>query len=1556
MDNFTYPKSPFVDSQSGSSAASFSDTASDELSFDFGLKSPEIKIAPQFPSGRKPSLRFDLESPKDAKSPFLDNSSSLPATPLQEMYPPEETPTAMKRLRWGTTRTKTGRPKKPAVNRSKTLRKIWKHGTHLKKHKSHEDGNEYGQDDSLDIIDDYASDHEDAGDAHDPRDRKHENRIITFNRTLPSDMMDPESGLPVTQYPRNKIRTAKYTALTFLPKTLFQSFRTDIANNYFLFLIILGCFSIFGVSSPILAAVPLIVIIALSAIKESIEDSRRTALDMEVNNQSTHILFQVREVEEYSYENRNVSGESVSVWRMFKKWNTRILFKFLAAMKANLTKEGRAINAREQHSKENQENKRNSFDSSIDYNDIMNVAHNREWRKSGASLAAPTSRRTTMRRSRGEDRVMAFSRKCWKEVKVGDIVRINNNEEVPADIMILSSSDEDNCCFVETKNLDGETNLKVKQALKFTTESNKVKRANDFMNLDFEVDSEGPHPNLYAYEGCVSYSEHGEAKKESTTINNLILRGCSLRNTKWIIGMVIYTGSDSKIILNSGITPTKKSRISRGLNFYVIVNFVILFLLCFISGLVNGLYYNASGVSRDYFEFGSPVGTPALNGLVTFFVAVILYQALVPISLYISIEIIKSIQAYLIYCDVGLYYDKLDFPCNPRSWSISDDLGQVEYIFSDKTGTLTQNLMEFRKCTINGVSYGRAYTEALAGLRKRQGINVEEESRSEKAAIALDKESMLKTLRGSCKNVYDEELTFVSKELANDLKGSAGKVQKEKNEEFLLSLALCHSVLTEEDPTDSLKLVLKAQSPDEAALVGTARSLGFVFDGKTKRGFILRVQGEKREYQILNTLEFNSTRKRMSAIVKLPSDSDTEEPNVLLLCKGADSIIYSRLSKISNDASMLETTSRHLEEYATEGLRTLCIAKRELTWSEYLKWNERHHEASSSLNNREEKMEQVADSIERELTLLGGTAIEDRLQDGVPDSIAILADAGIKLWVLTGDKVETAINIGFSCNLLGNDMELLVLKTELTEEEKIRNNVIAGDHGAMIIERLITTYLKRCFELDGTEEELVAAKNDHSAPNERFGVVIDGDALKLALGDPDVQKKFLLLCKQCKAVLCCRVSPAQKAAVVKMVKDTLDVMTLAIGDGSNDVAMIQAADVGVGIAGEEGRQAAMSSDYALGQFRFLTRLLLTHGRWSYKRFSELIPSFFYKNINYTLALFWYSVANDFDGSYLFDYTYLVFYNLAFTAAPVILLGVFDQDVCAEVSMLVPQLYRSGIMQQEFTESRFWIYIIDGIYQSLISFFFPYLLYKYSFQTSSGLATDHRFFVGVLVTCISCIASNIYVLMHQYRWDWVSFLGFSLSCLVIFGWTGVWTVIPDSAEFYNAATAMFGMTQFWTCLAVGLLVCLLPRGFYDIAQKLYFPRDCDIVREQVKLGKFAAYPETYDPTDPNRVKVELRLLELATETNDEQKRKSVFGALRQLVLGSYYDDTTSILDTYHVRTNDIKLDKIEPMEDLEITKESREAKRERRVLTFRTSLELLEYPTAKSLNSMRGENR
>lgn len=1561
MDSFRYPKSPFADPYQDSSSA-----ALETLSIVSASATPNLSVR-EPPKPQK--LRFVDIAPQESEtgSPFVDQNvafrppgpSVAPGTPLQSMFPHEDEVTEMKRLRWGTTR-RINRPNANNVNRSRTLKKLFNMDSPSKKEakiqlrfeaKSEQNSSstphsesDNNENDSFSVADEDLPTSEKENVAKDPKDRKHEERLLTFNKSLPKHLLDPETGLPSKSYPRNKIRTAKYTPLSFFPKNVWGQFSRDIANAYFLFLIILGVFSIFGVPSPVLAAVPLIFIVCITALKDSIEDSQRTATDIEVNNQPTHILSQVKETDlGYMYKNWNVSDETVSLWRKFKKWNTRRLFQFLKFMKNLTSKKGdKDIETAASHP-------RKSFDSFVEPNrySVVSSATHKTHRKPTSYLSAPP-------------RTMAFSRKTWKEVRVGDIVRVHNNEEVPADILILLSSDDDNCCFVETKNLDGETNLKIKQAMKLS--ERKLSRADDFMDMDFLVETEGPHPNLYLYQGAVYYEDNDVLAKEAATINNMILRGCFLRNTKWITGIVVFTGSETKIMLNLGITASKKSRLSRELNYYVFVNFIILFFICFSSGLVSGFLYRNKNTSREEFEFGTIAGSPAKNGLVNFFVAVILYQSLVPISLYITIEIIKLIQAYFIHCDIGLYYDRLDLPCNPKTWSISDDLGQVEYIFSDKTGTLTQNLMEFRKCTINGVSYGRAYTEALAGLRRRQGIDVETECRIERGLIAIDREEMLSSLRAISQNIYDEDLTFVSKEFVDDLSGLLGDVQQKATEEFMLALSLCHSILLEDDPKNPGKTLLKAQSPDEAALVGTARSLGFNFCEKTKRGYIVRIQGQKREYQVLNTLEFNSTRKRMSAIIKLPSENASAEPRVVLYCKGADSIIYSRLLASQNNKAMLDQTSQHLEGFATEGLRTLCIARRELTWAEYQDFNSRHLAAAASLTDREAKMEVVADSIERELTLLGGTAIEDRLQDGVPESISTLAQAGIKLWVLTGDKVETAINIGFSCNLLGNDMELLILKTELSESDQKLNNIGPQDTSLQIIDKLISNYLSLYFQMEGSKEELDAALSDHLAPSEGFGVVIDGDALKLALGDPDIQRKFLLLCKQCKAVLCCRVSPAQKAAVVTMVKETLDVMTLAIGDGSNDVAMIQTADIGVGIAGEEGRQAAMSSDYALGQFRYLTRLVLTHGRWSYKRFSEMIPCFFYKNINYTFAQFWYSFFNGFDGSYLFNVTYLMLYHLAFTSLPVITLGVFDQDVSAKVSMLTPQLYRSGILRSEFTERKFWLYICDGLFQSLVSFFFPYLVFRTTFQSPFGLSMDHRFSVGILVATISCSSSNLYVWLRQYRWDWVSFLAVFLSIFVVFLWTIIWTAGTWSDEFYQAARVMYPLAIFWSCLIIGVSVCLLPLFVCDVVQKMFFPHDCDIIRERIRRGFYDQYPDDYDPTDPNRqVGTPVNLAPALkdddtpdTSLSDVDSIAQLSTMLQKAQTKSLYHDHNSIINGYNFDRMSTALG--EDIVELKDLKSNEQLDKQRSSIRF--SLETNDITTAaglrKSIEISRGD--
>ncbi|KAK4548116.1 hypothetical protein LTR36_009985 [Oleoguttula mirabilis] len=1297
-------------------------------------------------------------------------------------------------------------------------------------------------------------------------------RTIYFNIPLPDSARD-EDGRPLQHFKRNKIRTAKYTPISFVPKNLWFQFH-NIANVYFLFIIILCFFSIFGSQNPGLNAVPLIVIVVVTAVKDGIEDWRRTVLDNQLNNAPVHRLV--------DWNNVNTAEEQINLWRRFKKATTHLILdawralnsrkerkqgkakgsadralddapdaddydaRRMSALTARLDEEERGVEMTpvpsptpgQQHSggKEYMSNGdmveelANTAAQPGDLTQKLEVPMDTKpgdapkFKRFYGSLIDPTKEAP----ERGR-----FKRDYWKNVQVGDFVRLYNEEEIPADIIVLSTSDTDGACYVETKNLDGETNLKVRNALHTGV---KVKRARDCERTAFTLESEPPHANLYAYSGVVRWDQRDpkhpdeppKQMAEPVSINNMLLRGCTLRNTEWIVGIVAFTGEESKIMLNSGITPSKRARISKELNWDVIYNFCILFIMCLVAAVVEGVTWGKGNESLNFFEFGSYGGSPGLNGFITFWAAIILFQNLVPISLYISLEIIRTAQAFFIYSDTYMYYEKIDYPCTPKSWNISDDLGQIEYIFSDKTGTLTQNVMEYKKCTINGLPYGEAYTEALAGMQKRQGIDTEVEGKRAREQIAIDRVTMIEGIRKMHDNPYlrDEELTFVAPNFIADLGGESGAAQREACEQFMLALALCHTVITERTPGDPPKIEFKAQSPDEAALVATARDVGFTVMGRSSDGgIIVDYLGEEREYTVLNTLEFNSARKRMSAVIRMP------DGKIILYCKGADSVIYSRLRK-GEQAELRRQTAEHLEMFAREGLRTLCIAQRELGEEEYRVWNVEHDIAAAAVQDREEKLDAVSDAIERDLTLIGGTAIEDRLQDGVPDAIQLLAQAGIKLWVLTGDKVETAINIGFSCNLLDNDMDLIVLKVDDEDLGQAEHEV----------EKQLAVFGKT-----GSDEELKAAKKNHEPPAPTHALVIDGDTLKLVLDDR-LRQKFLLLCKECKAVLCCRVSPAQKAAVVQMVKSGLDVMTLSIGDGANDVAMIQEADVGVGIAGEEGRQAVMSSDYAIGQFRFLTRLMLVHGRWSYRRMSETIANFFYKNIVWTFALFWYQIYTNMDCSYAFDYTYILLYNLAFTSLPVIFMGILDQDVDDKVSLAVPQLYRRGIERLEWTQTKFWTYMIDGLYQSVICFYFTYLVFSpATFNTGDGRTVSDYKRMGVYIANPAVTVVNVYLLLNTYRWDWFMVLITSISILLVWFWTGVYTAFTAGFTFYEAAPQVYGTLSFWCTALLTVILCLMPRFAAKAFQKIYYPRDVDIVREQVRQGKFD-YLKNADPAN------------------------------------------------------------------------------------------------------------
>ncbi|KAG8759000.1 hypothetical protein FRC12_009867 [Ceratobasidium sp. 428] len=1304
-------------------------------------------------------------------------------------------------------------------------------------------------------------------------------RMVYVNLPLP-DSETKSNGDPVVRYERNKVRTSKYTLITFIPKNLYEQFRR-VANLYFLALVVLQVFPVFGAAAPQIAMVPLVVILSITAAKDGIEDYRRASLDDEVNNSAATKLS----TSTSSWRNPNQPRDP-------RNWFERLLG--LGTAPGKVTRGVKRLRAKERERGAISVS-RQTMDSDVSatseggererarsLDDIQSVTtaesgvggkpdHSYPPMQSMTTVAAsyqPTSTQSTTTPTFSSGTSYhppaadpgpspTWERTLWKKLEVGDIVLLRDNDQVPADTIVLATSDPDGLAYVETKNLDGETNLKLRRALKGTRW---IAGEEDLApsKCAFAIDSEPPHAGLYTYNGVLRYRASadvqdgqevavsgvrgGVEKVEPVTINELLLRGCTLRNTSWVIGLVLFTGADTKIMLNGGATPSKRSKIEKQTNFNVVMNFIVLLLMSIVTAVASGINSGRIDTSSWFYEYALGVGAdggPPVNGLITFGSCLIAFQNIVPISLYISIEIVKTIQAYFIAQDRDMYYAPLDTACVPKTWNISDDLGQIAYIFSDKTGTLTQNVMEFMRCSIAGTRYGEGITEAMRGAAKRRSAEhepVEEEDReTETRRLDALKVEMVAIMERAFKNRWfrRDKLTMISPQLARDLTASpqtpkgnlpgGGKDQRQHIIDFFRALAICHTVLPDipEDDDDSErgsrspgepKLDYKAESPDEAALVSGARDAGFPFLARSNNALDIEVMGMPERYTPLRVLEFNSTRKRMSVIVRDPTG------RLVLYCKGADSVIYERLA--SGQDTIRERTREDMEVFANGGLRTLCIAYRYLSEEEYISWGVKYDEAASAVRDRDDKIDRANELIEHSLLILGATALEDKLQEGVPDAIEQLHRAGIKLWILTGDKLQTAIEIGYSCNLLKADMEVMIISA--TSADGARSQIEAG--------------LNKIASVVGPPAMHGAARVEVPSGSSKrgFAVVIDGDTLRFAL-DESLKPLFLNLGTQCDTVVCCRVSPAQKAQTVKLVKDGKNAMTLSIGDGANDVAMIQEANIGCGLMGLEGSQAAMSADYAFGQFRFLTKLLLVHGRWSYQRVADMHSNFFYKNVIWTFAMFWFCFWNSFDATYLYQYTFILLYNTVFTSLPVIVLGAFDQDINAKASLAFPQLYKRGILGLEYTQTKFWAYMFDGLYQSVVVYFIPYFIWTNPPALSwNGKGIDSLADFGTTVSVAAIFSANLYVGINTRYWTiltWIVTLG-SMAVLLI--WIAVYSQF-ESVDFNDEITILFSTMAFWGAVVLSICVAITPRYLVKFFTQAYMPLDKDIIREAWVAG-------------------------------------------------------------------------------------------------------------------------
>uniref|UniRef100_A0A7M4EQT2 Phospholipid-transporting ATPase n=1 Tax=Crocodylus porosus TaxID=8502 RepID=A0A7M4EQT2_CROPO len=678
-------------------------------------------------------------------------------------------------------------------------------------------------------------------------------------------------------------------------------------------------------------------------------------------------------------------------------------------------------------------------------------------------------------------------------VAVGEIVKVTNGEHLPADLISLSSSEPQAMCYIETSNLDGETNLKIRQGLPLTSD---IKDIDSLMQLSGRIECESPNRHLYDFVGNIRLDGHGTVPLGS---DQILLRGAQLRNTQWVHGIVVYTGHDTKLMQNSTSPPLKLSNVERITNIQILILFCILLAMSLICSIGSAVW-NRRHAERDWYINGG-----ANNFGLNFLTFIILFNNLIPISLLVTLEVVKFIQAYFINWDIDMHYEPTDNSAMARTSNLNEELGQVKYIFSDKTGTLTCNVMQFKKCTIAGVAYG---------LGSQSG--------DEKA---FSDSSLLENLQSN-----HPTAPIIC--------------------EFLTMMAVCHTAVPEREGDT---IVYQAASPDEGALVRAAKHLRFVFTGRTPDSVII------------------------------DSNCDTGTREILS-----------------------------------------------------------HH-----------------------------------------------------------------------CSNLGDALR---------------------------------------------------KEND-------FALIIDGKTLKYALTF-GVRQYFLDLALSCKAVICCRVSPLQKSEVVEMVKKQVKVVTLAIGDGANDVSMIQTAHVGVGISGNEGLQAANSSDYSIAQFKYLKNLLLVHGAWNYNRIAKCILYCFYKNIVLYIIEIWFAFVNGFSGQILFERWCIGLYNVMFTAMPPLTLGIFERSCQKENMLKYPELYKTSQNALDFNTKVFWLHCLNVKGAHTLNFFSLFL------------------------------KNNIPELLHIAIWGsialWVVFFGI---------YSSLWPIIPMAPDMSGEAVS------FSKRVSESVLYCRIKRAIF-----------------------------------------------------------------------------------------------------------------------------------------------
>ncbi|KIK19433.1 hypothetical protein PISMIDRAFT_107630 [Pisolithus microcarpus 441] len=823
-------------------------------------------------------------------------------------------------------------------------------------------------------------------------------------------------------------------------------------------------------------------------------------------------------------------------------------------------------------------------------------------------------------------------------LRVGDLVMLEKNQRVPADMVLLRTSDPSGTCFIRTDQLDGETDWKLRVAVPTTQ---KLGSDKELMMLDGEVYADAPIKDLHTFIGTLTVNDTFPPSPppalshpplptvEPLTAENVVWSNTVLAAGS-AVGFIVYTGSETRAVMNTSHPETKVGLLDLEINRLAKILCAVTFALSVVLVALNGF----RGLWYIYvFRF------------------LILFSSIIPISLRVNLDMGKTVYANQIMTDP-------DIPNTiVRTSTLPEELGRIEYLLSDKTGTLTQNEMEMKKLHMGTMSYGFDSMDEVA--------------------------HQLATAFGAEHGKLPKQPSIVT---GAQLATRGRRDMSSRLRDVVLSLALCHNVtpVTNDDGS----VTYQASSPDEVAIVKWTESVGLtlVFRDRTRME-VQTPMGTRLSYDILELFPFTSESKRMGIVVR-----ETQSGELLFLQKGADVV----MARIVQRNDWLEEETGNM---AREGLRTLVVARKRLTPQQYAAFKQRHHEASVRLEGRNEAMTAVvAEYLERDLELLGLTGVEDKLQDEVKSTLELLRNAGIKIWMLTGDKIETARCIAISTKLVARNQyihEVAKLKTS----DQVRDQL-----------------------------EFLQSKLDCC-------LVIDGESLQLCLNS--YKNEFIEIATKLSAVVACRCSPTQKADVARLIRQYTKKRVCCIGDGGNDVSMIQAADVGVGIVGKEGKQASLAADFSVTQFSYLAKLLMWHGRNSYRRSAKLAQFVIHRGLIISVMQAVFSAIFYFAPIALYQGWLMMGYATVYTMAPVFSL-VLDQDVNEDIALIYPELYKELTKGRSLSFKTFFQWLMISVYQGGAIMIMSLVLFENEFLnivaiSFTALIINELIMVGIEIT-------------------------------------------------------------------------------------------------------------------------------------------------------------------------------------------------------------------------------